>query len=222
MSSILEIEARSRSEALQKASQILNKKKKKIELEHIGGFLGGILSRKPSIYKVIYKPDLPDFIVVRGITFTVFSKLGIDVEIDFFKDTPEHYYVSIKSEDGQFILGKEGKNLDAFQFLINLILNKITGKNKRVLLDTMRYREKRKNYLQKLARHLANKVSVSGKSFLMNPLNPYERRIIHLELEKDKRVTTESEGGGLYKRVRIIKIDSNEYKKIYKDTYNEE
>jgi len=217
---ILEIEGKSKSEALQKASLILDIDEKKLEYEYEGSLLG-ILSRKTSFLKVKYAKELPDFTLIRGITYTSFSKLGIEIEIEYVKETSENYIISINSEDSGFIIGKQGKHLDAFQFLINLILNKILSKNKRVL-DVANYREKRKIYLQKLARNLANKVSSTGRSYLMSPLNPYERRIIHLELEKDKRVTTESEGNGLYKRVRIIKIESKEYNKKYEDDFEED
>ncbi|GIX41519.1 MAG: RNA-binding protein [Leptospiraceae bacterium] len=218
---ILEIEAKSKTEALQKASQILDYDEKKLDYEVEGGLLG-ILSKKPTILKVKYSKDLPDFTLIRGVTYTSFYKLGIEVEIEYVKETPENFIISLKSEESGFIIGRQGKHLDAFQFLINLILNKILSKNKRVLVDVAHYREKRKAYLQKLARNLANKVSSTGRSYLMTPLNPYERRIIHLELEKDKRVTTESEGNGLYKRVRIIKIESKEYKKRFEDDFEED
>jgi len=218
---ILEIEGKSKSEALQKASRILDIDEKKLEYEYEGSLLG-ILSRKTSFLKVKYTKELPDFTLIRGITYTSFNKLGIEIEIEYVKETHENYIISINSEDSGFIIGKQGKHLDAFQFLINLILNKILSKNKRVLVDVANYREKRKIYLQKLARNLANKVSSTGRSYLMSPLNPYERRIIHLELEKDKRVTTESEGSGLYKRVRIIKIESKEYNKKYEDDFEED
>jgi spoIIIJ-associated protein len=218
---ILEVEAKSKSEALQKASQILDFDEKKLEYEAEGGFLG-ILAKKPTILKVKYSKDLPDFVLIRGVTYTSFYKLGIEVEIEYVKETPENFIISLKSNDSGFIIGKQGKHLDAFQFLINLILNKVLSKNKRVLVDVAQYREKRKEYLQKLARNLANKVSSTGRSYLMTPLNPYERRIIHLELEKDKRVTTESEGNGLYKRVRIIKIESKEYQSRYEDDFEED
>lgn len=221
---ILEIEGKSKSEALQKASRILDIDEKKLEYEYEGSLLG-ILSRKTSLLKVKYTKELPDFTLIRGITYTSFNKLGVEIEIEYVKETHENYIISINSEDSGFIIGKQGKHLDAFQFLINLILNKILSKNKRVLVDVANYREKRKIYLQKLARNLANKVSSTGRSYLMSPLNPYERRIIHLELEKDKRVTTESEGNGLYKRVRIIKIESKEYKeynKKYEDDFEED
>ncbi len=216
MSYILEIEAKSKSEAIQKAVKILDYDEKKLNFEIEGGFLG-ILSKKPVTLKVKYTKDLPDYVLIRGITYTSFSKLGIEVEIKFVKDTEENYIISLQSKESGFIIGKQGKHLDAFQFLINLILSKMLQKNLRVLVDIANYREERRIRLQKLARSLANKVSRTGESYLMAPLNPYERRIIHLELEKDKRVTTESEGTGLYKRVRIIKIQSREYKKRFKD-----
>lgn len=221
MNSILEIEGKTKSEALQKASKILDYDEKKLDYEFEGSILG-ILSKKPTILKVKYSSDLPDSVLIRGVTYTSFAKLGIEIDIDYVKETPENFIISIQTKDSGFIIGKQGKNLDAFQFLINLILYKKLKKSKKILVDVAQYREKRKVYLQKLAKNLANQVNNTGKSYLMNPLNPYERRIIHIELEKDKRVTTESEGNGLYKRVRIIKIQSSDTKKKFQDDLDDD
>ncbi len=217
MNIILEIEIKSKAEGLKKAAQILNIGEDKIEFELEKGFLGGIFSKKPNLLKVKNTESLSDFAKIRGVTYTLFNKLGIEIEIEYTKETPENYVISIQSKHQSFIIGKKGKNIDSFQFLVNLLLNNHLKKNKRILIDIDRYREKRKLYLQKTARNIANRVASSGKSYLMEPLNPYERRIIHLELEKDKRVTTESEGNGLYKRIRIIKL-SSETQKSQKDS----
>ncbi len=217
MNIILEIEIKSKAEGLKKAAQILNIGEDKIEFELEKGFLGGIFSKKPNLLKVKNTDSLSDFAKIRGVTYTLFNKLGIEIEIEYTKETPENYVISIQSKHQSFIIGKKGKNIDSFQFLVNLLLNNHLKKNKRILIDIDRYREKRKLYLQKTARNIANRVASSGKSYLMEPLNPYERRIIHLELEKDKRVTTESEGNGLYKRIRIIKL-SSETQKSQKDS----
>lgn len=218
---ILEIESRSKNDAVEKIKNILNYDEKALEIEYEGGILN-IFSKKPNTVKVKYDSSLPDEVVIRGITYTMFAKLGVEVEIDYVKDTPENYFVSLQSDEASFIIGKQGKTLDAFQFLLNIILMKYLKNKKRVLIDVADYREKRRVYLQKLARTLANKVNQTGRSYLMEPLNPYERRIVHIELEKDKRVTTESEGNGLYKRVRIIKIDSPEYKRRYLEEFDDE
>lgn len=219
MNTILEIEVKSKSEGLEIAKNILNLSEDKLEYEIEKGFLGGLFSKKPTLFKVKYSENLPDQSLIRGVTYSVFSKLGVEIEIDSVRETNENYIISIKSNLKSFIIGKKGKNIDSFQFIINLLLSKVLKKNKRVLIDIDGYREKRKLLLQKIARSIANRVAITGKSFLMEPLNPYERRIVHLELEKDKRVTTESEGEGLYKRVRIIKINSEaEKKSLINDT----
>ncbi|MFN3605320.1 MAG: protein jag [Leptonema sp. (in: bacteria)] len=221
MNTILEIEIKSKAEGLEKAKKILDLDEDKIEYEIDKGFWGGIFSKKPSILKVKNKENIPDLSKIRGTLYTLFDKLGIGIEIESVKETSENYIISIKSKYKSFIIGKKGKNIDSFQFLLNLLLSNTLKKDKRVLIDIDGYREKRKTILQKIARNLANKVAISGKSLLMEPLNPYERRIVHLELEKDKRVTTESEGNGLYKRIRIIKITSEKEKKTFEDNFEE-
>lgn len=222
MNTILEIEVKSKTEGLKKATQILDIEEDKINFELEKGFLGGIFSKKPIVFKVKNTEFLPDFSKIRGVTYTLFNKLGLEIEIESIKETLENYVISIKSDYKPFIIGKKGKNIDSFQFLVNLLLSKHLKREKRVLIDIDKYREKRKLYLQKTARNLANKVAITGKSYLMEPLNPYERRIIHLELEKDKRVTTESEGDGLYKRIRIIKLSSEKEKPIKENLENKE
>ncbi|MCS7204207.1 MAG: KH domain-containing protein [Leptospiraceae bacterium] len=222
MLNILEIEAKTKIEAIERAKKILDYyDEKKLDIEIDGGILN-IISKKPVSLKVRYSKNLPDSVIIRGVTFTSFYKLGVDVEIEYVRETSENFVISLISEESSFIIGKQGKNLDAFQFLINLNLSKLLSKNKRVLVDINQYREKRKAYLQRLARSIANRVIQTGKSYLMTPLSPYERRIIHVELEKDKRVTTESEGNGLYKRVRVFKIGSLEYKKRYMEEFDDE
>lgn len=213
MNTILELEVKTKSEGLEIAKKILNLSEDKFEYEIDKSFLGGLFSKKPTLFKIKYSENLPDQSLIRGVTYSVFNKLGIEIEIESVRETPENYIISIKSNLKSFIIGKRGKNIDSFQFIINLLLSKVLKKNKRLLIDIDGYRERRKLLLQKLARNIANRVATTGKSILMEPLNPYERRIVHLELEKDKRVTTESEGEGLYKRVRIIKITSEAEKK---------
>ena len=103
------------------------------------------------------------------------------------------------------MIGKRGQTLDAIQYLTNLAVNKNSEKYMKVVVNAENYREKRENTLEQLAIRLAGKVYKSKKSVRLEPMNPYERKVIHTTLQDDSRVTTKSEGEEPYRRV-IIEI----------------
>ncbi|MCX7999036.1 MAG: RNA-binding protein, partial [Leptospiraceae bacterium] len=117
--------------------------------------------------------------------------------------------------DSGIIIGKRGTTLDAIQFLLNIMIDpKIKG-NKKIIVDIESYRDKRELALVRLGRSIANSVAKTGRSRLLEPMNPYERRIIHIALQKDERVFTRSEGTGTFKRVRIISVrERHKYKDL--------
>lgn len=101
------------------------------------------------------------------------------------------------------LIGKRGQTLDSLQYLVSLVANKETKEYVRVKVDTGDYRERRKATLENLARNMAHKVKRIHKSVSLEPMNPYERRIIHAALQDDKFVSTHSEGDEPYRRVVI-------------------
>ena len=102
------------------------------------------------------------------------------------------------------LIGKRGQTLDSLQYLVSLVVNKKSDKYLRVKLDTENYRIRREESLVRLAYNTADKVRMSRKSVLLEPMNPFERRLIHTTLNDISDVETKSEGDGLYKQVRII------------------
>lgn len=138
--------------------------------------------------------------------------------IDFLKDTTEkmglhlsfkaemndeNIYIDISGKDTGTIIGKRGQTLDAIQYLTSLVINKNRDSYMRVVLDAENYRHKRKKTLENLADRLAGKVARTGKRVRLEPMNPYERMIIHAKLQNDERVITRSEGEEPYRRVII-------------------
>ena len=109
----------------------------------------------------------------------------------------------IESENSAILIGRKGKNLDALQLLANVYSGRLPESPK-VVLDTENYRARREENLRRLAIKTAEQVRRSGGSELLEPMNPFERRIIHTTLNETKGVTTESEGDGLYKQVRVM------------------
>ena len=101
------------------------------------------------------------------------------------------------------LIGKRGQTLDSIQYLVNLVVNKGNAPYLSITIDTENYRQRRKETLESLAYNLAKKVKQTGKKVVLEPMNPYERRIIHSSLQNNKYVTTYSEGEEPYRNVVI-------------------
>jgi spoIIIJ-associated protein len=111
--------------------------------------------------------------------------------------------IELEGKDMGVLIGRRGETLDAIQYLISLVINKGKEKYIRVLLDTEDYRARREKTLQRLAERLAKKVVKTRRKVLLEPMNPYERRIIHFHLQEHPRVHTYSEGEEPYRKVVI-------------------
>ena len=132
----------------------------------------------------------------------VVKEMGLDVDVTA-KMGKEALYLDINGKDSGTIIGKRGQTLDAIQYLVSLVVNKDQSKYTRVVVDAENYRAKRERTLEALAFRLANKVSRSKRSVKLEPMNPYERKVIHASLQNHPHVTTRSEGEDPYRRVII-------------------
>ncbi len=112
-------------------------------------------------------------------------------------------YIDIDGKDSGTVIGKRGQTLDSLQYLTNLAVNKNTDKYVKVVINAENYREKRESTLEQLAIRLAGKVSKTKRAVRLEPMNPYERKVIHTTLQDDVRVNTRSEGDEPYRRVVI-------------------
>ncbi len=128
-------------------------------------------------------------------------KMVVNIDIDLVNDTTMS--IELSGPSMGVLIGKRGQTLDSLQYLVSLVVNKELDKYVRVKLDTENYRQRRKETLENLARNLSNKVRKTGKKFVLEPMNPYERRIIHSSLQDDRFVATHSEGDEPYRRVVI-------------------
>lgn len=132
----------------------------------------------------------------------VTEKMGIELEFTPYKAN-DYIFIDISGKDTGTIIGKRGQTLDSIQYLTNLVLNKNKEEYQRVILDAENYRTKREKTLEQLAHRLAGKVIRTGRTQKLEPMNPYERKIIHTALQDDSRVTTRSEGKDPYRRVIV-------------------
>ncbi len=132
----------------------------------------------------------------------VTEQMGLEIKISA-KANAENVFVNISGKDSGTVIGKRGQTLDAIQYLTSLVVNKDNEKYTRVVVDAENYRAKREKTLEKLANRLADKVVKTKRSVRLEPMNPYERKVIHATLQSNSRVTTRSEGQDPYRRVII-------------------
>ncbi|MBQ7703457.1 MAG: protein jag [Firmicutes bacterium] len=135
---------------------------------------------------------LRDLIKEMGLEADVTGKMG-----------EEALYLNIQGKDSGTIIGKRGQTLDAVQYLTSLVVNKDQNKYMRVVVDAENYRAKRERTLEALSHRLANKVVKGRKPIRLEPMNPYERKVIHATLQSHPKVTTRSVGEDPYRRVVI-------------------
>lgn len=145
--------------------------------------------------------DLKDHIAESFLN-EITGKMGLALKIKV-QGNDSCIYVEMDGKDSGTIIGKRGQTLDAIQYLTSLVVNKDQEKYQRVVVDAENYRAKREKTLEQLANRLADKVIKSRKSVRLEPMNPYERKVIHATLQRNPKVTTRSEGEEPYRRVII-------------------
>ena len=200
----IEISAKTVADAVTLACQQLAITSEKLEYEVVDEGKAGILGfgAKPAIIKARVKATLEDN--VKFFLNDVFAAMNIEVVVNVEYDEKEkNMNIDLAGEDMGMLIGKRGQTLDSLQYLVSLVVNKETEEYVRVKVDTENYRERRKATLENLAKNMAHKVKRIRRSVSLEPMNPYERRIIHAALQDDKYVTTHSEGDEPYRRVVI-------------------
>ena len=200
----IEVSARTVDDAITEALIKLGATSDQIEYEVIEkgstGFLG--IARKDAVIKVRKKysveGDITEFLQ------KIFAAMDLKVEIIIEKaEDGNTYNVELKGDDMGILIGKRGQTLDSLQYLTSLVVNKEQKDYVRVKLDTENYRKRRKETLENLARNIAYKVKKTRRPVSLEPMNPYERRIIHSALQGNKFVETYSEGSEPYRHVVV-------------------
>lgn len=141
--------------------------------------------------------------IAKDFLTNVARDMGIEINIKVFTNK-DSVYVDIDGKDTGTVIGKRGATLDSIQYLTSLVVNKDKEDYVRVVVDAEGYREKREKTLEELALRLADKAVKTGKSVRLEPMNPYERKVIHTTLQKVTNVTTKSEGSEPSRKVVIV------------------
>ena len=134
----------------------------------------------------------------------IIEKMGYEVKVDVMFREENKIGIKLESASSSILIGRKGKNLDALQLLLNVYAGKLGHESTRVILDTENYRIRREESLVRLAYTTADKVRSSKNSILLEPMNTFERRLIHTTLNDIPDIETKSEGDGLYKQVRVF------------------
>ena len=200
----IEVSARTVDDAITEALVKLGATSDQIEYEVVdkgsAGFLG--IARRDAVIKVRKKYTVEGSI--REFLEKIFAAMELKVEILITQTEDDNTYnVELKGDDMGILIGKRGQTLDSLQYLTNLAVNKQSEEYIKVKIDTEDYRKRRKETLENLAKNIAYKVKRTKRPVSLEPMNPFERRIIHSALQNDRYVTTHSEGDEPYRHVVV-------------------
>ena len=161
---------------------------------------------KPKQNKMITNPIAQNEFEQKIVNFVkeVITKMGYEAKVDVLFREERKLGLKLNSSSSSILIGRKGKNLDALQLLTNVYAGSLGHEEVRIILDTENYRLRREESLVRLAYTTADKVRTKKTSILLDPMNPFERRLIHTTLNDISDIETKSEGEGLYKQVRVI------------------
>ena len=200
----IEISAKNVDDAITQATVQLGITSDQLEYEVLDkgstGFLG--IGSKNAVIKARKKFSIDENVV--EFLSSIFDAMKMEVEILVAVNEEEHIIeVELKGDDMGILIGKRGQTLDSLQYLTNLAINKHSDEYYKVKIDTEDYRKRRKETLENLAKNIAYKVKRTKRPVSLEPMNPFERRIIHSALQNDRYVTTHSEGDEAYRHVVV-------------------
>ena len=205
----IEFSAKTVEDALTEASISLGIPSNELEYEVIEkgstGFLG--IGSKNAVIKVRKKFSVEEN--VKEFLNSVFKAMNMEVEIIVKVDEVDKLIdIELKGDDMGILIGKRGQTLDSLQYLTNLAVNKHSENYYKVKVDTEDYRKRRKETLENLAKNISYKVKRTKRAVELEPMNPFERRVIHSALQNDRYVTTHSDGEEPYRRVVVTLKDN--------------
>ena len=201
----IEVSAKTLDDAITEACQKFTVTSDKLEYEVIDEGKSGLLGigAKPAVIKVRVKSSIED--KAKDFLKDVFAAMDLTVVCDVKYDEVESTMdIELSGDEMGILIGKRGQTLDSLQYLVSLVVNKDVENYIRVKVDTENYRKRRKDTLENLAKNISYKVKRTKRPVSLEPMNPYERRIIHSALQNDKYVTTYSEGEEPFRHVVVV------------------
>ena len=188
------------TDACQKFTVSSDKLENEVVEEGSSGFLG--IGSKPAIIKARVKSSVTD--IAKDFLKDVFEAMDMVVVVNVkYNESDRVMDIDLSGDDMGVLIGKRGQTLDSLQYLVSLVVNKDLEDYIRVKVDTENYRQRRKDTLENLAKNISYKVKRTKRAVSLEPMNPYERRIIHSALQNDKYVTTHSEGDEPFRHVVV-------------------
>lgn len=203
----VEVTAKTVNEAITEACRKFGVTSDKLDYQIVeegsSGFLG--IGSKPAVIKAAVKIEkLSEEVVAKNFLRDVFEAMNMEVAIDIqYDEVGKTMDIELSGEEMGVLIGKRGQTLDSLQYLVSLVVNKEADEYIRVKVDTEDYRARRKETLENLAKNIAYKVKKTRRPVSLEPMNPYERRIIHSALQNDKYISTHSEGDELFRKVVV-------------------
>ena len=206
MMDMITVTAKNVDEAILQAEMQLGVSSDRLQYEVVekgsAGILGGLIGAKPAVIRATKIETIDE--KAADFLHDVFGAMGISVDVESkLNEEEKELEINLSGDEMGILIGKRGQTLDSLQYLVSLVVNKESDDYLRVKLDTENYRERRKETLETLAKNIAYKVKRTRRSVSLEPMNPYERRIIHSALQNDKYVFTRSEGEEPFRHVVI-------------------
>lgn len=203
----IQISGKTRSEAIEKAMEKFGVGEENLDIQVVDegsrGFLGiGAKDYVINVKKIVNKEE-----IIRSYLKKIYDCLDIriDVRVEEEEDTVR---VFVTGEGSSILIGRHGESLDGLQTILNIYLTKETDEHKRLILDIEGYREKRETSLVAYAKKMAQKVMYSRRAIKLDPMNPYERRIVHFALQDNTKITSFSEGEEPNRRI-VLALKKN-------------
>lgn len=209
----IEISAKTVDDAITEACQKFTVTSDKLEYEVVDEGKTGLLGigARPAVIKVRVKSSVED--KAKDFLKDVFAAMDLTVVANVsYNEDDSSMDIELSGDEMGILIGKRGQTLDSLQYLVSLVVNKDTENYIRVKVDTENYRKRRKETLENLAKNISYKVKRTKRPVSLEPMNPYERRIIHSALQNDRYVVTRSEGEDPYRHV-VISLKRDSYKR---------
>lgn len=199
----VEVRGRTVEEAVENGLRELGLSRDRVDVEIIeepSRALFGILGGREAVVRVVPREDREAF--ARRFLSEVTEAMKVDVDMEI-RTEDEWVTVDMAGQDAALLIGRRGQTLDALQYLVNVAAGKACAGKGRIVVDVEGYRKRRARTIERMAEHMAERVARTGKKAAMEPMTAHERKIVHLALQKNPRVSTMSEGEEPYRRVII-------------------